>query len=304
MLKQLAIPAVGFGIGWGGWDLMERYELVSPEAQQWLHLNRLKAQRGVKASLPEGAGSFLVRESVEDLDRAIANLSAPPIESVDNRLKFVEVLQQCRIQEQLEWMEEHAQEDIPFFFIADLFHAFAALHEPCLSSDEKGSDVLLVDDKKFASSILTQRTCEMMLSGVMPFDVAARVLAVLAVSNKANRITVASFQAQEKSFVEIVATKWQAYHDDLMAKGTPDGDGIVTSAQVDIATAQLLRAASSGRESNRSWRTFYRTPASLWAHQDSKLVCPILRKASGRPLGTSGTHFINGLTAQLKCESV
>lgn len=305
MLKQCAIPLVGFGVGWGGWDLLERYELITPEIQQQILLCRLKAQRGIKRILPEGASALLTSMSLEEMDRTIEHLSAPPTTDADSRLKFVEVLQQCRVQEQLEWMEEHAQEDIPFFFIADLFHAFAALHEPLLTC-EAGHDVPLSNDMRFHSSVLVRRTFDMMVSGVMPFDVASRVLAVLMIQNKGNRILASSLEANGIPLTEVVAAKWQAYQTDLHERGTPDGDAIVSSAQVATATTQLLRAATNGRESSRSWRSFYRTPSSLWAgisQATQNSVCQILRSSPSQTIGVSANKFVNELSMRLGCES-
>lgn len=335
-LRQLVIPLVGFGVGWGGWGLLEKTDLVTPEHHQTLALWRLKAMRVASAAVPEGTLSMTAEEITERIE--LLQRAAEP--QPDNRVKFVEVLQQCRVQEQLEWMEEHAEEEIPFFFIADLFHAFGALHEaelavavsaenatdnsgiPSSSSASASADRPLEDDRRFTSPILVRRTFEMMVNGVMPYDVASRVLGVLALKSAANRKQLLGLSARDGGgATDTIVHRWALYREEMVEKGTPEGDATVSAAQVDIATAQLLTAldaaATSAGHGALAALVFWkrRAPRRVWgevpASDSSALadMCGVFAKATASsadgtaalPIGASARRVASEGSSFLKC---
>lgn len=265
----MGLPALGFAAGWGSWTLLDKMDMITPTNKQHMYMWQLKGLRGVSTVLPEGVVGGMNLPSTSALDAMIGHLESAlgngeePREP--ERVPFDEVLMQCRVQEQIEWLEEHVEEEIPFFFIADLFNAFANVHEyafasgaPVSSAEEPGA---------YDSPVLVRGTYMKMLNGVVPFDVSIRVLAALVAKSKVNAATLVSLRGQASVLEradqtedlpdDMAAQSIVRLHADYVSrmaeKGTPEGDTSVPSDLVNIASLQVLQSLNDVSIRQKKW---------------------------------------------------
>lgn len=265
---SLGFPLLGFGIGWGSWSLLDKSDLIPTSSKQRMYMWQLRGLRCASATLPASISASLNLPSVETLDAIVGNLESVLGEGEQprepERVPFEDVLGQCGVQEQIEWLEEHVEEEIPFFFIADLFNAFANVHTGAFSATASayGAET----PATYESAVLVKGTFQKMLNGVIPFDVSVRVLAALAAMNKSNAAMLDSLHGRatvlerssdsdlpDEPALQSIVRLHADYHERLAEKGTPEGDSSVPSGSVDAATLQLLQSLNNVRIRERRW---------------------------------------------------
>ncbi|CBZ31047.1 conserved hypothetical protein [Leishmania mexicana MHOM/GT/2001/U1103] len=260
--KKAGLPAIGFGIGWGGFTVVEQNGLLSEPMQRWLNLHNLKLQLYTQRLLPTsvvekyGYPEDRLRSIIELLEKGY-NVS-----EVAERMTFDEVLRQCAVPEQVAYLEEHAAEEIPYFYIADIFHSWANLNvnsfvrQPPQSPGETETDattstsavasaatsppLVLRNDDAFDSEVLCSSLWEKMIHSVIPFDVSIRALCVLAVNNRANARRLARLSSPER-----VAELYSEYMDKIQVDQRQGiGPDVVSPEEVTAATLFFLRAVN------------------------------------------------------------
>jgi hypothetical protein len=264
--KNVGVPIIGFGIGWGAFTAIEHNQLLGDNAQRWLNVHNLKLQMYTQYILPAslvekyGYPEETLKSMIELLEKGYTETE------ISDRMTFDEVLQQCALPEQMAYLEEHASEEIPYFYIADVFHSWANLNTKSFAkptdSDKATaetasstsataattgtSDTALVlrNNPDFDSAILCHSLYDKMLHNVIPFDVSIRALCVLAVNNKANAKRLARLCS-----VDDVVRLYAEYAGKLKSDGegigaTPHGPDVVAPAEVTAATLFFLRAVN------------------------------------------------------------
>lgn len=128
--KSFVWPVLGFGLGWSAYSVADERKWISPSLQHKLILCNLRAQLAIQSALPSSLAekycvpSDVIRSTIERI-----KLEGPSDSDCrDSRMTFEQVLRECRVTEQIEYLEDHIREDIPYFYIADLFHAWANIH--------------------------------------------------------------------------------------------------------------------------------------------------------------------------------
>lgn len=256
-LRALLAPLLGFGIGWGSYSLIEQYHLIDDRYIRLTHLWNLRGQRWLRTVVPEGASEALRFPPAESLDAMIRVLeqeyqTTAADKPQQQRVPFTQILRDCRTQEQMEWLSDHVSEDVPYFFIADIFHSWAELHQDRYlpSAHVEGvenSSQCLPRDAAFDSKVVSEGVWEKMLSEVLPYDVAVRVLAVLAVAGKENAKWLSTRSSnvggpQTPAFETVVALH-KKYHEELGGRKAE----VVSVEEVDAATASLLCELNKAR---------------------------------------------------------
>lgn len=274
-LRALLTPLIGFGIGWGSYTLIEKYELISDKYILLTYLVNLRTQRMLSQALPTALSEkFLM--PVADIDNMIVNVEQArslaasgekPNTSQQERVPFTKILSECRPQEQLEWLEEHIREDIPFFFIGDIFNSWAEVHQKTFFAKPADSVKDLADDcvafnapaSVFESKVLCEGVWKKMLTDVIPFDVSVRVLCILASKSRENArhilalVDATQGEGSTTSTVDACRTivrLHREYHDRLEKEGSKEGN-VVPSVTVDAATVQLLLALNGALVNRR-----------------------------------------------------
>jgi hypothetical protein len=322
-LGSVGMPVLGFAAGWGSWTLLDKFDMISPSRKQHMYMWQLKGMRSMSSVLPEGVVVQMSLPSTDTLDAMIGHLEVAlgggeePREP--ERVPFDEVLMQCRVQEQIEWLEEHVEEDIPFFFIADLFNAFANVHEYAFSSVP---GALEAEGGAYDSPVLVRGTFTKMLNGVIPFDVSIRVLAALIAKSKVNAATLVELRGQasvlerpdqvgdlpEESAAESIVRLHADYIARMAEKGTPEGDSCVPSETVNIASLQVLQTLNDVQVRHRKWyKPIVRPtgPFPLFAGMSGDQrgdLCRTLGVQSDRLL-PSTSRFAEASKEALKCYS-
>lgn len=271
--RALLPPLVGFGIGWGGYSIVESSGLVDERRMLQTHCFNLKAQRLVRRYAPTQISDTLCMPQ-ENLDAMIAVLenaiatgsSAGSAQTESDRVPFSKILQECRVQEQLEWLSDHLLEDVPYFYIADIFHSWAEIHEPTVLS----ASIAPRKDAIFDSKLICDGVWKKMIDDVIPFDVSVRVLAVLATCGVQNAKWIASLTSSKSlpsdsvsatangavadgpvmDAAATILSLQRRYHESLKTNKREGGD-VVPSAAVDKATAALLLAMNDSRVHGR-----------------------------------------------------
>ncbi|KAG5467634.1 hypothetical protein CUR178_01279 [Leishmania enriettii] len=260
--KTVASPVIGFGIGWAGFTLVEQKGLLSESMQRWLNVHNLKLQLYTQRLLP---ASVVEKYGYpEDTLRSMMELLEKGYKEADvaGRMSFDEVLRQCAVPEQVAYLEEHASEEIPYFYIADIFHSWANLNVDSflrqpqrtlmrtatnaatatspISTAAASSAPVLRNDEAFDSEVLCSSLWEKMVHNVIPFDVSIRALCVLAVNNRANARRLARLSSPER-----VVELYNEYKDKIQADQQRDNaPDMVSPEEVTAATLFYLRAVN------------------------------------------------------------
>lgn len=267
LIKNVVLPVAGFGLGWWGFTEIEQNGLLSPAAQRWLNIHNLKLQLAVQHVLP-AAVTEKYGYPEEYLRSAITHLEQAPLDDNEaaqaERMTFQQVLVECEVPEQMEYLEEHASEDIPYFYIADIFNAWAIVHQSTYlrepfhpippkssSTTEEAVGVKKLsghNSKAFDSPILCQQLWDKMNHNVIPFDVGARALCVLAVSSRTN-----AERFNKLISVDALLDMYETYQEEETAKAKERQSSwrhkeqaaqweVAPPAEVTVATLGLLRA--------------------------------------------------------------
>ncbi|EPY20129.1 hypothetical protein STCU_09142 [Strigomonas culicis] len=271
-----------------------------------MNVFNLKVIRATQGVLP----STLVDQygyKPEFLDQMISSLEKGYTEAqMADRFTFDEILKECGVEDQLAYLEEHATEDIPYFYIADVFHSWARIHEALylLPHDRHPTDsghLAMQNNEQFDSEVLCKEVWKKMMDNVLPFDVGVRVLCVLAVTNKKNakRIAASSQQGAE------VVRYYKAYMDKLRENNTPDGD-TVSKADVTAAALFLLRALNDAVVSKPllpfvgtktgPYPLANRVDATVWCEDFGALDAAIRQQTAD-----SAVLLVDVLNEKLKC---
>jgi hypothetical protein len=263
--KGVCVPLIGFGVGWGGYSLVEQYQLVDPSTTRWTHIYNLKLQRMVQQQLPEVLAQRM-SFSKEQLDAMIGYLEAGGADQSSKeaeRVPFKKILADCRPQEQLEWLSDHISEDIPYFFIADIFHSWAELHEDAFLRGEPETLAALRGESSavFDSKVLSQGVWKKMMTEVIPFDVGVRVLCVLARRGQHNAKWINALHgAPDEKAVDTVLRLHKEYKEQLIQSHQGEGN-VVPSRTVDAATAVLVAALNDAAVHGRRFPWIGRSPS-------------------------------------------
>jgi hypothetical protein len=265
--KGFGIPLIGFGVGWGGYSMMEQFQLVDSSVIQWTHLYNLKLQRLVQRQLPETLAQRM-SFTKDQLDAMIQHLEASTsgndaaVTQAD-RVPFKKILGDCRPQEQMEWLTDHVSEDVPYFFIADIFHSWAELHEGAFLLDP-ATKLAEAPSPVFDSKELTQGVWRKMINEVIPFDVGVRVLCVLARLGPQNAALVNGLHSEQngskQNAADTILRLHSEYRQQLNASGHESGN-VVPVATVDAATAVLLTTLNDAAVHGRRFPWIGRSPS-------------------------------------------
>jgi hypothetical protein len=170
--------------------------LVDQQRLTPIYRMSLNAQLKLWQNAPAGMCSALLY-SKEEIENALKLLDAKPDTTVeDQRQSFSDILQQCRPQEQVDWLTDHVLEEIPFFYIGDLFHCWASMYEEIITARPSVSKSL---EDALHSELLTCKLMEKLADGVVPFDVAVRALCILALGNEANAKALAKLRVAPRA---------------------------------------------------------------------------------------------------------
>lgn len=308
--KGFGVPLIGFAVGWGGYSLMEQYQLVDMSVIQWTHLYNLKLQRLVQQQLPEVIGQRMTFTK-EQLDAMILHLEVAasgkePANAQAERVPFKKILGDCRPQEQMEWLTDHVSEDVPYFFIADIFHSWAELHENAFILDPD-TKIAEAASPLFDSKELTHGVWKKMISEVIPFDVAVRVLCVLTRLGPQNAAWVNGLHSDggngaKMNAIDTILKLHKTYHQELNISGH-EGGNVVPAATVDAATAVLLTTLNDAAVHGRRFPWIGRSPSGPFpllsaARRDQ--WCGQLSSVSGDCL-VSGMRIDQATTAHYNC---
>ncbi|CUG86106.1 membrane-associated protein, putative [Bodo saltans] len=266
--KGFGIPLIGFGVGWGGYSAMEQFQLVDSSVIQWTHLYNLKLQRMVQQQLPETLAQRMTFTK-EQLDAMILHLEAATsgndtaTNAQAERVPFKKILADCRPQEQMEWLTDHVSEDVPYFFIADIFHSWAELHESAFLLDPT-TKLAESPSPVYDSKELTQGVWKKMINEVIPFDVGVRVLCVLTRLGPQNASLVnglhSDVNGNKQSAVDTILRLHQEYRQQLNVSGRDNGN-VVPVGTVDAATAVLLTTLNEAAVHGRRFPWIGRSPS-------------------------------------------
>ncbi|CAJ1037249.1 hypothetical protein Q4I30_007718 [Leishmania utingensis] len=259
--KNVGLPVVGFGIGWAGFTVVEQSGLLTEPMQRWLNVHNLKLQLYTQRLLPTsvvekyGCPADTLRSTIELLEKGYNE------NEISDRMSFDEVLRECAVPEQVAYLEEHASEEIPYFYIADIFHSWANLNVRSFvrqqqslmdtaanttipTSPVEGAAasfaLVLRNDEAFDSDVLCSALWEKMIHSVIPFDVSIRALCVLAVNNRANARRLARLSSPER-----VVELYNEYTGKIQAnQQQSSGPDVVPPEEVAAATLFFLRAVN------------------------------------------------------------
>ncbi|KPA86630.1 hypothetical protein ABB37_00737 [Leptomonas pyrrhocoris] len=263
LLKNVGVPFIGFGIGWGAFTAVEHYQLLGDVTQRWLNVHNLKLQMYTQRLLPAslvdkyGYPEETLKSMIELMEKGYTEAA------VSDRMTFDEVLRQCAVPEQIAFLEEHASEEVPYFYIADIFHSWANLNvnsfakakdtemTPSVAAEAAGrstsagassaSPLVMRNDADFDSDTLCHALYDKMLHNVIPFDVSIRALCVLAVNNKANAKRLARVCTPDE--VVRLYAEYTARLKKTAADGSTSCDSdVVAPEEVTAATLFFLRA--------------------------------------------------------------
>jgi hypothetical protein len=250
--KRWAPPILGFGVGWFGFAYAEQSNLVNERYLRWTYHQSLRVQRVLVQYLcPQHlAEKFFMPLDV--LNDAIAAMEAAEQQGTgdgtDQRVALAEVLKECAVKEQLEWLSDHIFQEIPYFYIGDLFNAFAELHQESFTG---GAPRATGRDNDYEATELAAALWEKsVIKDVIPFEVGVRALTVLAVNNVKNAKTIAKLESStgasnaQKSSVAIVSAHSE-FLNALKEEGTRES--VVNPLHVTAATVQLLLAINRAR---------------------------------------------------------
>jgi hypothetical protein len=128
---------VGFVAGFGAWYAMEQRGWVDDctvrQASGAVHRSAFALRHGdgdawVEKAIPKTVKAFLDRN---DLLRVSPPTSIPTTameNSTDDRATLSSMLRECSLPEQLEWLSDHVSESVPYFWIEELVHTWAAMY--------------------------------------------------------------------------------------------------------------------------------------------------------------------------------
>lgn len=257
--RTFGVPILGFGVGWGAYTFVENSSMISERNIQWTHLQNLRAQKYLAELnvLPQFVSSKLLLDSNE-LNARISMLEsilAGDAPSKDDRVPFSQILRECQVEQQVEWLLEHVEEDIPYFFIADLFHSWAEVHEAsCTSQPLLPSK----SNESFLSPDLCTGVWEKTVSGVLPFDVGVRALTVLAANHKENAKQIFLFRDSEGVAAPLLL---QRLYSTYCTERAENPDNTVPRALVDACTVKLFLLMNEvAKKGKRSLLTPWRRP--------------------------------------------
>ena len=255
MWRRLA-PIAGFGIGWAGMTTATSSGLVDPQYLLPLYRMSLKAQLQMWHVVPSSVcGALLAPE--EEISNALKAVEAPDGRDeqqkiLDQRRSFGEILKECGMQEQVDWLQDHVLEEIPFFYIGDLFHCWASLHESIITTGGKGSSITKKEREALHNELLTSKVLEKMDHGVVPFDVAVRVLCILAVGHEANAKVLASAVSSDGlSTNKLVLTRCSEYAAKRAAEQDPNNPPVVSDVIVAQSVVLLLEQLNKALRQRR-----------------------------------------------------
>ncbi|CCW64396.1 unnamed protein product [Phytomonas sp. EM1] len=255
---NIFLPMMGFAAGWGVFMYLDQNNLLSSGLQCWLKTNQLKMRLHLQSLLPTNfvekycySESFL-RDAISHLEKEGAQ------QPTQNRVTFDEILSQCGVKQQILYLEEHAMEDIPYFYIADVFHSWANIHKRAfLNHPSHLNDSGDVKQREHFASLPapgdvaafeSQRLCEALRrkveDGVIPFDVGVRALCVLAVRGKQN----ARWMLRQ-GFLSDLLRGYERYQQRLNDGVASDPGEVIPPYEVTAAMVALIKALhdASGR---------------------------------------------------------
>lgn len=276
LFKSVGVPLIGFGIGWGAFTAVEHNHLLSDSMQRWLNVHNLKLQLYAQRLLPDSVvekycyPEETLRSMIEFIEKGYTEAE------VSERMTFEEVLRQCAVPEQMAYLEEHASEEIPYFYIADIFHSWANLNthsfakpsstsitanSPDAADGAPAPPMVLRNDPDFDSAVLCDALYDKMLHKVIPFDVSIRALCVLAVNNKANAKRLARVCTADDISRLYAQYVGKLKKEEQEAGSSSRGADVVAPEEVTAATLFFLRAINDASVHTR-WLPLIGAPST------------------------------------------
>jgi hypothetical protein len=126
---------VGFGAGMAAWIALEQTGCVDAETLARVRYRMHAALYNCRHGNDADGGVVLppaLRRWLDDRDLfTVREPSLAPVPGgadEDGRASFADVLMNCSLPEQMEWLADHVSEQIPYFYIEELVHTWAAIH--------------------------------------------------------------------------------------------------------------------------------------------------------------------------------
>ncbi|CCW68983.1 unnamed protein product [Phytomonas sp. Hart1] len=311
--ENMFLPIVGFATGWGAFVLLDQGNFLSSGLPRWFKTNQLKMRLHLQSLLPEhlvekyGYPQSFLQDAILRLESEASSKSTP------DRVGFQEILSQCGVRQQILYLEEHATEDIPYFYIADVFHAWATLHQPVFlhspshfngptenpPRDPPGLSSTSREAAEFESRRLCEAVWGKIQDGVLPFDVGVRVLGVLAVRSPNN----ARWMLHHGLLGDLL--KGYEGYQQRLAAGREGSVGPVSPAhEVAAAMAALMKAFHDACGSFR-WGFIPQSAFPLARRVDGELWCRVFYPTYHTPALTDavgpGLRFVGAMCEQLRC---
>lgn len=313
-----ALPVGGFAVGWVAFTLAEDNNWISQNAQRKMNIANLKlqlcAQRYLPASVTEKYGypEKVLLSMIDSMEKGYSE------EAMNDRVTFDEILSECELPEQIGFLEEHASEEIPYFYIADVFHSWARLHEGTFLHAERrerrqtekplspkgqmaAGPLLLRDIPELDSEVLCKSLWEKMLNRVIPYDVSIRALCVLAVNNKANAKRLAS-----AADVNALIACYEAYEKKESERPSNE-DSVIDHAEVYAATLFFLCAINDAAVRKRWFPGFGQPrtgPFPLATRVDADRWCSAFSPSKATRMDLELVAEPASLFADMMCEKL
>lgn len=268
----------GFTAGWCGLGFVEDKGLISEANLRALHVGTLKLHLFLQewilpVSFSEKYG--YKKEVLEEIIERYGSGSA-----AEARWTFEQLLGECEVPGQISWLEEHISEDIPYFYIADLFDSWCNLHRNLFVCSADAHETAKRSDDRFESELLCKGVIEKAISGVLPYDTAVRALCILAIGCRTNT------QFMLKTIKpDFIMNRYKLYTDDL-AQPIDGNTDVTPLAEVNAATIGLLNALNTELQEQEKLK--------LWKSSTARKL-PLLMQLDATPWCDSVDSLRRGL---------
>ncbi|KAF8298549.1 hypothetical protein TcYC6_0071550 [Trypanosoma cruzi] len=308
--RGVLLPLCGFATGWVAYRAVEERGLIDESYLRRIRLGNLTLQLYLQQHVLPVAFTEKYGYPEEFLKTMIERLGrGDDAENEAERQTFEQILRECDLNGQIAWLEEHVLYDIPYFYIADIFDGWCALHRSLFTTAVEGegkeSDLTRRggNSDAFASEVLCRGVVEKTLNGIFPYDVAVRVLCVLAVGHTSNARLLSQLISPT-----VIVERYEAYLNDLEQRNTMASDKI-PNKEVTAATLELLRALNTASVHRRWWYFWGRAstgPYPVAAQLNGEMWCRCLGNlpAGTREICPDGALvFADTLSESFRCGS-
>ncbi|PWV02649.1 hypothetical protein C4B63_2g321 [Trypanosoma cruzi] len=137
--RGVVLPLCGFATGWVAYRAVEERGLIDESYLRRIRLGNLTLQLYLQQHVLPVAFTEKYGYPEEFLKTMIERLGRG--DDADNEVErqtFEQILRECDLNGQIAWLEEHVLYDIPYFYIADIFDGWCALHRSLFTTADEG----------------------------------------------------------------------------------------------------------------------------------------------------------------------